>query len=184
MLFGLPAIGTLVSHDRDFIYKPRGFNSIYEMNEAIIARHNEVVAPDDDVYCLGDCMLNDNDAGIYAIKQLKGNIHLIRGNHDTDTRMELYNHCYNIVEITEGQFLNYNNYHFYLSHYPSITSNYDDDKPLKKKMVSLCGHSHTKDPFADFGKGMIFHVEQDTNNCYPWLIDDIIELLKQKTNSK
>ena len=171
-------------HNQLFLYKPRGFSSTEEMSKEIIKRHNEVVAPDDDVYCLGDCMLNDNDAGIYAIKQLKGNIHLIRGNHDTDTRMKLYNNCYNIVEITEGQFLNYNNYHFYLSHYPSITSNYDDDKPLKKKMVSLCGHSHTKDPFADFGKGMIFHVEQDTNNCYPWLIDDIIELLKQKTNSK
>lgn len=171
-------------HNRDFIWQPRGFKNQYEMNEAIIARYNEVVNPEDDIYCLGDCMLNDNDEGLRCIKQLKGNIHIIRGNHCTNTRMQLYQSCYNVVEICEGKFLNYNNYHFFLSHYPCICSNYDYDKPLKARIISLCGHSHTQDPFMDWDKGLIFHCEVDTNNCYPWNLDDIINKIKEKIDNE
>ena len=167
-------------HTKDFLWQPRGFNSIYDMNEAIIQRYNEVVGSNDDVYCLGDCMLNDNELGLWCIKQLKGNIHIIRGNHDSDTRIPLYSSCWNVVEVCEGKFLNYNNYHFYLSHYPCICSNWDYDKPLKARTISLCGHTHTKDPFVDWDKGLIFHTEVDGHNCYPWNIEEIIFLIKNK----
>ena len=167
-------------HDRDFIYGPRGFSSAHEMTATIIGRHNEIVRPQDHVYVLGDLMLNDNAAGLAAIKQLKGQIHVIRGNHDTKSRMDLYNQCYNIVEITEGQFLKHGGLVFYLTHFPCLCSNFDDCKPLKNRIVSLCGHTHTKDPFADWDKGLIFHCEVDSNNCYPWNLDDIIEKIKEK----
>ena len=29
-------------HDRAFIYEPRGFKNVYEMNETIIKNHNNV----------------------------------------------------------------------------------------------------------------------------------------------
>ena len=167
-------------HSRSFLYEPRGFSNEYEMNDAIIKRYNEVVQPDDDIYCLGDCMLNDNEMGLYCIKQLKGNIHIIRGNHDSDTRIKLYSSCWNVVEICEGKYLNYNNYHFYLSHYPCLCSNWDYDKPLKSRTISLCGHTHTKDPFADWDKGLIYHCEVDTSACYPWHIDQIIDKIRRK----
>lgn len=169
-------------HDREFLYKPRGFDKIYKMNTAIVERHNARVNMEDDIYILGDCMLNDNDTGIQLIKSLKGNLHIIRGNHDSEARLALYNQCWNVVEVCEGKFLNYKNYHFYLSHYPCLCSNYDYDKPLKSKMINLCGHSHVQDPFADMDKGLIFHCEMDTNNCYPWLLDDIIIKIKEKIN--
>ena len=47
-------------HNKFFIYEPRGFSSVEEMNEAIIKNHNKVVKEEDTIYCLGDCMLNDN----------------------------------------------------------------------------------------------------------------------------
>ena len=169
-------------HSRPFIYEPRGFSNEYEMNDTIIKRHNELVQSNDDVYCLGDCMLNNNELGIRCIKQLKGRIHIIRGNHDTDPRMKLYKTCENVVEICEGKFLNYKNYHFYLSHYPCLCSNYDDDKPLKARTISLCGHSHTQDHWPDMNKGLIFHVEIDINKKKPWLLDDIITELKNYLN--
>lgn len=171
-------------HQQSFLYEPRGFNDVYEMNEAIITRHNAVVQPDDDVYVLGDLMLNDNELGLECISQLNGRLHVVRGNHDSATRMDLYEKCPNIVEITEGQFLNYRNYHFYLSHFPCLTSNFDTDKPLKARALSLAGHSHVSDPFADWDKGLIFHCEMDTNNCTPWLLDDIIEKMKEKINAR
>ena len=128
--------------------------------------------------------MNDDDEGLKCIKRLKGRIHLIRGNHDNDSRIPLYSSCWNIVEISEGKFLNYGNYHFYLSHYPCICSNWDYDKPLKARTISLCGHTHTQDPFKDWDKGLIFHTEVDTNACYPWNIDDIITNIKEKINEK
>lgn len=167
-------------HSKPFLYEPRGFKNQYEMNEAIIQKWNEIVQPEDEVYHLGDVMLEDNELGIKCLKSLKGNIHIIRGNHCTNTRIKLYKQCFNVVEVCEGKFLQYKKYHFYMSHYPCLTSNHDTDKPLKTRMISLCGHSHTQDPFADWDKGLIFHCEMDTNNCYPWLLDDIIDNIKKK----
>lgn len=167
------------NHDRDFIYQPRGFSSVGEMNEEIIAKHNEIVKPEDDVYVLGDLMLGCNEVGLRCIKNLKGNIHVIRGNHDTNARMDLYNNCYNIVEITEGKFLNYKDYHFYLSHYPCLTDNCDKDSPLKRRMINLCGHKHTQNAFEDFDKGLIYHCEVDAHDCYPVSIEEIIKDIKE-----
>lgn len=173
------------NHNKPFIYEPRGFTNIEEMNQAIIKKHNSMVDYDDDVYCLGDCMLGDNELGLKCIKSLKGRIHIIRGNHCTDTRTELYKTCYNVVEVLGyANVLKYGGYHFYLSHYPTLTSNYDVDKPLKRRMINLCGHSHTEDKFADFDKGLIFHVELDAHGYYPVLLDNIITDIKEKLHEK
>ena len=51
-------------HDREFIWKARGFASIEDMNEYIITAHNTMVNPDDDVYVLGDLMLGNSEKGI------------------------------------------------------------------------------------------------------------------------
>lgn len=172
------------NHDREFVYKPRGFNSVYEMNDALITNWNTLVSPTDDVYILGDLMLGDSELGIKFLKQLKGNLHIVRGNHDGDFRMELYNSCYNVVEITEGQFLKYKGYNFYLSHYPCICSNWDYDKPLKSRTISLCGHCHTTDKFKDWDKGLIYHVELDAHNNEPIFIDNIIKDIKEKMKNE
>lgn len=171
-------------HDRDFIYKPRGFESVYDMNTAILNKHNAVVGYDDDVYVLGDCMLMDNVSGRALMNQMKGKLHIIRGNHDTEPRIELYNSMWNVVEVCEGKFLNYNGYHFYLSHFPCLTSNIDDGKSLKKRTISLCGHTHTKDPFADWDKGAIYHCEVDAHCCYPTLLDTVIQHMENKMERK
>lgn len=164
-------------HDRDFIYKPRGFNSVHEMNEQIIKNFNEVVNWDDDLYILGDCFLNDNEEGMSYMRRLPGKKHIIWGNHCTTTRQELMK-LEGFDCLGYGHVLQYRGYHFYLSHYPTLTSNYDDNKPLKRRVVSLCGHSHTQNKFIDMDKGLIFHVELDAHQNKPILIDDIIEDIK------
>ena len=167
-------------HNKDFLYAPRGFSNEWDMNKAIIENWNKIIDPDDDVYHLGDVMLNNNEEGIKCLKSLKGHIRIIRGNHDSETRIQLYKECWNVVEVIEGKFLNYKNYHFFLSHFPCITSNYDVDKPLKARMISLCGHSHTQDKWQDFDKGLIYHCELDCHNNKPILIDDIIIDIQKK----
>ena len=42
------------SHDKEFLWGPRGFKNQWEMNEKIIENWNAIIQPDDDVYILGD----------------------------------------------------------------------------------------------------------------------------------
>ncbi len=168
-------------HDKEFLYAPRGFTNPNDMNEAIIANWNSVVDPLDEVYHLGDVMLNDNHKGLKCLKQLNGRIHILRGNHDTDKRVSLYTECWNVVEIDAATYMDYGKYHFFLSHYPCMTGNFDYDKPLKARLISLCGHSHTKDRWSDWVNHPIYHCELDAHNNTPISIEQIIEDIKLRT---
>ena len=168
------------NHEKPFLYEPRGFDAVWKMNNEIIARYNSLVKMDDEVFVLGDCMLGNNAVGAECIKQLKGQIHLILGNHDTNNRVEIYRGCWNICDIQYADRIKYNGYHFYLSHYPSLTSNFDYEKPLSARTLNLCGHTHTTDPFFHWQYGPIYHCEVDAHNCAPVLLDDIIVEMEKK----
>ena len=169
-------------HSREFLYQPRGFTNVHDMNEAIVRNFNEVVSWTDDLYILGDCILNDNEEGMKLLRRLPGNLHILRGNHDTDTRIEMYLLEPRVIYHGCADILKSNGYHFYLSHYPTLTSNFDDDKPLKAKVINLCGHIHTKDKFKDMDKGLCYHVELDAHNNYPVNIETIINDIKGYKN--
>lgn len=123
-------------------------------------------------------MLGDNEYGLSCLRQLNGNIKIVRGNHDTDSRWKLYQTLPNVECLGWAEVIKYRKYQFYLSHHPTMTSNLDKDKPLKTRIINLCGHSHITDKFIDFDKGLIYHIEVDSHNCYPRNIDDIIEDIK------
>lgn len=170
--FGLHQISTFINHDRAFIYEPRGFQSVYEMNDAIVERWNRVVDIDDDVYVLGDIMLNNNEGGIKLLQSLKGRIHIILGNHDSSAREALYRECYNVVEVVVAARIRYNGYHFYLSHYPTFTGNLEKES-LKQMAIDLFGHTHDKRHFYQ-DIPFMYNVACDAHNCTPVLLDDII----------
>lgn len=168
------------SHNKEFLYYPRGYSGVEEMMKDIVYEWLMMIKDDDDVYILGDLMLNDTQETFDTLKLLTGRLHIVLGNHDTERRVEMYRQLPNVVEITYATPLKYNGYHFWLSHYPTIVSNYDADRPLKSRVIALCGHTHTSDPFHDWDKGLIYHCELDAHNNRPVLIDDIIENIKQK----
>lgn len=167
-------------HNKDFIYAPRGFSNPEDMSKTIVENWNAIIDDEDYVYVLGDLMLSDDELGIELIKSLKGWIHIIRGNHDTRMRLDKYLRCPRVVQIDNAFYLDYQKYHFYLSHYPTITSNLDYDKPLKQRLLNLCGHTHTTDKWLDADKGYIYHCEVDAHDCKPVLLDTIIEDFKNK----
>ena len=171
-----------LGHNREFMYKPRGFENIYDHDHAIVEHFNEVMDWNDDLFILGDVMLNDNESGIKLLQQIPGHKHIIIGNHDTDTRVLMYENTYNVQVDGYATVFKYGGLHFYLSHYPTLTSNHDYDKPLKARVINLCGHTHTQNRWADWDKGYIYHCELDAHNCYPILINDIIKDIKQMTN--
>lgn len=167
-------------HEREFLYGPRGFTTISEHDQKIIENWNSIVKDDDIVYVLGDIMLNDNINGRKCWNQLRGEKHVIWGNHDSDVRKEILAECHNTYLDGYSMPFKYKHYNFYLSHYPSIVSNYDADKPLRARVINLCGHSHTQDKFKDFDKGLIYHVELDAHNNTPVSIDQIIKDIKER----
>lgn len=171
-------------HNKPFIYEPRGFSNIDDMNKTIIEHHNSVVTPEDDVYVLGDLVLGDTEKGIKCFNQLNGKFHIVRGNHDTDCRWQLFLQNAKVVEAQNAIYLKYGGYHFYLSHYPTQTSNFDIDKPLKQRLINLCGHSHTQDFWLDWKQHPIIHCEVDVNDCYPIDLDVIAEICQKVEECK
>jgi len=166
---------THFGHDKMFLYEPRGFTNIQEHDAQIIKNWNKIVSYCDDVYHLGDVMLGNNEHGLKCLNQLNGRIHIICGNHDTDARRILYADCPNVVEVVDARRLKYKKYHFFLSHYPCLTSNVKDGRPPHKVTISLCGHFHTKNPFENWPICRIYNCEVDAHNNKPKLLDEIIE---------
>ena len=171
------------NHSKPFLYKTRGFDSIEEMNETIITKYNSLVKPKDEVYILGDLCLggaNKLEENRELLSRLNGYFHIIRGNHDTDKKIQMYKELISkTLSITNSFYLKYNKQHFYLSHYPSLTGTYDKEKPLKQKLLNICGHSHTNNKWIDDDKGLIYHAEIDAHNYYPINIETILADFKE-----
>ena len=58
-----------LNHNKPFLYEPRGFKDIYEMNEAIINNFHKIITPEDDLYLLGDTMLGNLEAGLHLFHE-------------------------------------------------------------------------------------------------------------------
>jgi calcineurin-like phosphoesterase family protein len=78
------------SHDAIIRMCNRPFASVEEMDAHMIARWNEVVAPGDNVWYVGDfahrCELRRKRA---IFSQLNGSLHLVPGNHDDKDTLSL-----------------------------------------------------------------------------------------------
>lgn len=162
-------------HNKEFLWRPRGFESTKEMCEAIVERWNSVVKPGDLVYNLGDISLSDVDAAIPYLQALNGKQVWIRGNHDTENKIwKILDNCKNINLLSGNPDNAYatviksGKWSFYLSHYPTMTGNHEE----WRKVANLCGHSHAQDRWQDWDK-MCYHVEMDAHNCYPVSIEEI-----------
>ena len=68
-------------HRRIIEYCDRPYNTVEEMNEALVTNWNNVVTQDDTVYCLGDFSLHIRSVELYT-GRLNGTKYLIPGNHD------------------------------------------------------------------------------------------------------
>ena len=76
-----------------FDYRP--WDTVDEMDDALIDRWNRKVTKDDHVYVLGDFVYRNRKPVSYYTEALNGHIHLIRGNHDK--RSEQYEKCFSEV---------------------------------------------------------------------------------------
>lgn len=172
---------THFGHDKDFLFGPRGFDNWFEHGEAIVERWNSVVKPDDEVWHLGDVMLSkhNEEQALKWVNSLNGKIHLIIGNHDSDSRLDIYKkECPNIVSYDFAQRMKADGITFFLSHFPMYTINdgHKEDK-LYSSVISLHGHTHQKETFIE-GVNNIYHVGLDSHRLTPVHMDEIISELK------
>lgn len=162
-----------IGHNRGFMYEPRGFDNIYDHDQTLIKNWNAIITDEDEVYILGDIMLNDNEYGCKIFNQLCGIKHIILGNHDTDTRIELYKNLRGVVEILDAKRnFKYGKYHFALSHEPWFTANLEKES-LKRCLINLYGHTHQKTNFYN-DIPFMYHVGLDSHDMRPVEIEIII----------
>ena len=165
-----------LNHNKDFIWRERGFSSVEEMNETIVSNFNSVLTDDDHLYLLGDCCMGLNNISIPYLKQIKGHKHLIVGNHDTVAKIAEYLR-YDVFESIEfGDRIKYHKFYFILSHYPMLVHN-----TTKDNVWNLHGHTHQKTIFSEFPSQ--YHVGVDSQDCFPVSIEDIYNDIKELENN-
>lgn len=147
------------------------------MNEAQVEKWNAKADDEDDIYVLGDFMLGDK-SNIKYIERLKGNIHLVYGNHDTDARKGLYFNVPQIVESAHAIALKYKKHNFFMTHYPCLTGNLEKES-LKQCTLNLFGHTHQTTNFHE-DRPYMYHVGVDSHPEVLVDLDDIIEEMYAK----
>lgn len=123
----------------------RNFNSVWEMNSALIEGINKWVGEDDILYHLGDWSFG----GIHNIKIFRDsivckNIHLILGNHDqhiVDKEVKFHDDSFNPIQlfssVNQVLEISHGKTRFFLSHYPHLSWHH-----ASKGVIQLHGHEH------------------------------------------
>lgn len=115
----------------------RPFRSVSEMDHVMIERWNAVVGPDDRVFHLGDFCFKGSKLARKVLEKLRGDLILIRGNHDTDGTVALdrWTGVHDLLEITSG------GTRLVLCHYPLL-----EWPGCFRGAVHLHGHTHGRVP--------------------------------------
>ena len=112
----------------------RPFASVVAMNEALVAKWNDTVGPDDEVWHLGDFAIRQPAAvAAELLARLHGRKHLVTGNNDPEatTTLEAWESVQPYVEVTvDGVSL-------VLCHYP-----FRSWRGMGKGWINLHGHCH------------------------------------------
>ena len=143
-------------HKNILKFDNRPFLNIEQHDKAIIENWNNVVGENDDVYVLGDISWYDAEQTIQIFKQLKGRIHLIKGNHDGKLlrNKELHNLFVEVVDYKELKIDKQTS--VVLCHYPI---------PCFKNhyygWIHLYGHVHNS-----FEYNMIQHFKKEMRELY------------------
>lgn len=155
-------------------YEPitRPFETIEEMNEVIISNWNKKVKPEDTIYVLGDFFMGMADGVEPILDRLNGKIILIRGNHDSKSKIEIYKR--KGIEVKDFDHFAYKGRYFILCHFPNESEEFvrmiiQDNS----EVVWLYGHVHSNAP-KGFHNGA-YHIGVDTNNLTPVSIQEVWE---------
>ena len=188
---------THFNHDKAFIYESRGYKNRYEHNDALIAKINEVVRPEDTLIHLGDFCLNITPPEFNEILARINcqNIAYIWGNHNSCIRKHYedavateYGKDIEVYPYAVGKltYLGYykelivNGHMIVIHHYPHQIFN-----QMQKGAWQLSGHSHYTNPttHVDNPDNKILDVGWDGHGK-PLSFPDIQKIMMNKNHVK
>lgn len=126
----------------------RPFKTLEEMHSTIKEQWNERITGADHIYILGDLAWKENEETISFVSTLRGNKHLVLGNHDRCKDQRYKQLFVEVVDYKEVKdFINGKEYHVVMSHFPLAFWNYQhryrrDEEEYRKWSVCLYGHVH------------------------------------------
>lgn len=143
--------------------RPFSFMDVEEMNSVLVNNWNNTVR-NNPVYFLGDLSFGKGSrAPEYWLERLQGQIHFIKGGHDTNVKS---------LDLKEYEVLEYNNHKFLLVHDP-------DHLPIEWDGWVIHGHKHDNDiqnyPFINGIKRTI-NVSVELVNYKPVSLDYLLSL--------
>lgn len=177
---------THFGHSKIIDYCKRPFSSIEEHDKALIQNWNNTVGQDDTVFHLGDFAYGNSQFIANIIKQLNGNIILIKGNHDLkNINPALYNIFSDVVYqariLIDKQTV-------YLNHFPFLCFDHGDINLYKDNYsIQLFGHVHSGPLTSSKDVSRLnilfptqYDVGVDNNNYTPISWADVKNKIKQQ----
>jgi calcineurin-like phosphoesterase family protein len=155
-------------HNKEFIWKARGFSSVWEMDEVLLKQWNETVKPNDIVYYLGDMSFHPEK----YLPGLNGRIHYIMGNHDYNKKNKIKQFP-NVVFLDRFDVIQIDGIYITLCHYQMV-------QWYKSRwgMYHCFGHSHGRS--TPIGKSI--DVGWDPNRrLLTW--GEIKDIMKERPNN-
>jgi calcineurin-like phosphoesterase family protein len=152
-------------------YEKRPFETVEEMNEAIINNWNTDITSKDEVYILGDLSLGGKTVTTELIYKLKGRLYFINGNHD---KLNLAQKA-RFEWVKDYYQLKIQGYTFILFHFPIFTW---DKKHYGS--IHLHGHTHTNS-HSDWEHPNKINVGMDHWSFKPVSLDRIVSLIEKKS---
>lgn len=171
---------THFNHANVIPYCDRPFKDVAEMNEELIRRWNEVVAPCDIVYHCGDFILGDPKTIYDILPRLNGKIILTRGNHDSKAKRAIYAEFPEKIQVSDIEYLEFGGLFFIFCHFP--ITNEEFIKMVKEdnsEVVIIHGHVHEKTPFEEDPEAHVYNVSADAISFTPMPINLIHALVKK-----
>ena len=179
---------THFGHSKIIDYCKRPFSSIEEHDKTLIQNWNNTVGQDDTVFHLGDFAYGNSQFIANIIKQLNGNIILIKGNHDLrNMNPTLYNIFSDVVYqariLIDKQTV-------YLNHFPFLCFDHGDINLYKDNYsIQLFGHVHSGPLTSSEDVNRLnilfptqYDVGIDNNNYTPISWIDVKNKIKQQIN--
>ena len=125
-------------HKNILEFTDRPYSTIEEMESNIIHNWNREVCKTDTVYLLGDFCFGNYTDWIEILNQLRGNIILIKGNHD---KIKIINKVYKDEYLQGlymvGELLTVEKFALNITHYPMFIGN-------RTRNYSIHGHIHSQ----------------------------------------
>ena len=167
----------------------RDFSTAEDMNTAIVNNINSVVEPNDYLICLGDWNFGGiKNLPIFRERLNCKNIGLICGNHDNSHGSDWNPVVRSGSAVRASDYFSFYQQYMELSvhktpiilfHFPISSWNH-----MSRGSIHLFGHCHSKPENRFFNGGKSMDVGLDGNNLMPYHIDEIFDIMKDRTVKK